>query len=152
MPSIVRTSAPSAWTASIVQDLALRPSTWTVQAPQLLVSQPICVPVSPKTSRSTWTRRRRGSTSASRASPLTVMETCWVVIGASSRERQRALERPVQRSNGQLGDHRPLVLGGPAKVARGFAHRRGRFRRRPDRFLGGLPAGEGRLRGGGGKR
>ncbi len=39
--------APSAWTASIVHDLALSPSTWTVQAPQLLVSQPMWVPVRP---------------------------------------------------------------------------------------------------------
>ena len=48
MPSMVFTSAPSAWTASIVQDLALSPLTWTVHAPQLLVSQPMWVPVSPK--------------------------------------------------------------------------------------------------------
>ena len=47
MPSMVLTSRPSAWTASIVQDLALSPSTWTVHAPQLLVSQPTWVPVSP---------------------------------------------------------------------------------------------------------
>ena len=50
IPSIVRISAPSAWTASIVHDFALRPFTCTVQAPQLLVSQPMWVPVSPKTS------------------------------------------------------------------------------------------------------
>ena len=48
MPSIVLTSAPSAWTASIVQDFALSPLTWTVHAPQLLVSQPMWVPVRPK--------------------------------------------------------------------------------------------------------
>ena len=72
MPSMVLIVAPSAWTASIVHDLALSPSTMTVHAPQLLVSQPMCVPVSPKSSRRRWTSRRRGSTSASRASPLTV--------------------------------------------------------------------------------
>ena len=48
MPSMVLTSAPSAWTASIVQDFALSPLTWTVHAPQLLVSQPMWVPVRPK--------------------------------------------------------------------------------------------------------
>jgi hypothetical protein len=37
---MVLTSRPSAWTASIVHDFALSPSTWIVQAPQLLVSQP----------------------------------------------------------------------------------------------------------------
>ena len=65
IPSMVLSSRPSAWTASIVHDLALSPSTWTVQAPQLLVSQPTCVPVSPRLSRRKWTSRRRGSTSAS---------------------------------------------------------------------------------------
>ena len=76
MPSMVLTSRPSAWTASIVHDLALSPSRWTVHAPQLLVSQPTCVPVSPNVSRRRWTRRRRGSTSASWASPLTVTVMC----------------------------------------------------------------------------
>ena len=65
IPSIVLISRPSAWTASIVHDLALWPSTWTVHAPQLLVSQPMWVPVSPRSSRRKWTSSRRGSTSAS---------------------------------------------------------------------------------------
>ncbi len=47
MPSIVVTSLPAAWTASSVQLLTDSPSTWHVQAPQLDVSQPMCVPVSP---------------------------------------------------------------------------------------------------------
>ena len=72
MPSMVVIVAPSACTASMVHDLALRPSTMTVHAPQLLVSQPTWVPVSLNVSRSRWTSSRRGSTSASRASPLTV--------------------------------------------------------------------------------
>ena len=80
MPSMVLISEPDAWTASMVHDFALRPSTWTVHAPQLLVSQPTCVPVSPNSSRSRWTRRRRGSTSASIGAPLTVRETCCVVM------------------------------------------------------------------------
>ena len=42
---MVVTSEPSAWTAKIVHDLALRPSMSTVQAPHWLVSQPTCVPV-----------------------------------------------------------------------------------------------------------
>ena len=52
MPSIVVTSRPSAWTASTVQDFTATPSRCTVQAPQLEVSQPTCVPVSPR-----WSRR-----------------------------------------------------------------------------------------------
>src|SRR5690242_20301417 len=125
-PSIVLISEPWAWTASIVQDLALRPSTWTVHAPQLLVSQPTCVPVSPKTSRRRWTRSSRGSTSASRASPLTVTVMCWVVIVAPcSRVGQRPDERLAERAEGQLGDHRALVLDGSADVGGRVAHRRG---------------------------
>ena len=50
-PSIVRTSAPSTWTASTEHDFTLCPFRWTVQAPQLLVSHPTTVPVSPSRSR-----------------------------------------------------------------------------------------------------
>src|SRR6185436_5646668 len=46
--------------------------------PQLVVSQPTCVPVRPRWSRSQCTRRSRASTSASRRSPLTVSST-WTV-------------------------------------------------------------------------
>ncbi len=45
MPSMVRDRAPSACTANMVQDFTDWPSRSTVQAPQWLVSQPICVPV-----------------------------------------------------------------------------------------------------------
>ena len=45
-PSTVRTLWPDAMTASMVQDLTGTPSTSTTQVPQLLVSQPQCVPVS----------------------------------------------------------------------------------------------------------
>ena len=65
-PSIVVTLEPSAWTASIVQLFTALPSTWTVQAPHWLVSQPTWVPVRSRSSRSTWTRSRLGSTSTSR--------------------------------------------------------------------------------------
>ena len=46
-PSTVWTSRPSAWTASTVHDFTGVPSSRTVQAPQLVVSQPMWVPVSP---------------------------------------------------------------------------------------------------------
>ena len=51
MPSMVRTSAPEAWTAKIVQDFTDLPSISTVQAPQCDVSQPICGPVIDRFSR-----------------------------------------------------------------------------------------------------
>ena len=63
-PSTVVTSWPSAWTASIVQLLTGLPSKSTVQAPQLVVSQPVWVPVSPRPWRSRWASSSRGSTSA----------------------------------------------------------------------------------------
>ena len=44
-------SVPSAWTASMVQDFTVLPSTMTVQAPQDDVSQPTFVPVRPSVSR-----------------------------------------------------------------------------------------------------
>ena len=51
IPSIVVTSLPSAWTASTVQLFTASPSRCTVQAPQLLVSQPTTVPTLPSCSR-----------------------------------------------------------------------------------------------------
>ena len=62
-PSTVVTSRPSACTASTVQDFTGTPSSSTVQAPQWVVSQPMWVPVSRKSSRSRWTSSRRDSTS-----------------------------------------------------------------------------------------
>jgi hypothetical protein len=41
MPSIVIKSDPSAWTANIVHDFTASPFASTVQAPQILVSQPM---------------------------------------------------------------------------------------------------------------
>ena len=102
-----------------MQDFALSPSTWTVQAPQLLVSQPMWVPVRPKSSRSKWTSRRRGSTSASCASPLTVTVMCCVVIvRPPTRTRGRA-----RRRGGAPGRSSPR----PSRAC----SRRGRGRRRP---------------------
>jgi hypothetical protein len=65
-------SFPSACTASMVHDFTGRPSTSTVQAPQLVVSQPMWVPVSPSPRRIRWASSSRGSTSAIFFSPLTV--------------------------------------------------------------------------------
>ncbi len=62
--SIVRTLCPSQLAARVVQDLTGRPSMWTTQAPQLEVSQPQWVPVSPSVSRRKWTSSRAGSISS----------------------------------------------------------------------------------------
>src|SRR6266478_1156533 len=50
-PSMVVTSEPDACTASTVHDLMALPSSRTVQAPQIEVSHPTCVPVRPRMSR-----------------------------------------------------------------------------------------------------
>src|SRR4051794_24008406 len=123
---MVLTSRPSAWTASIVHDFALSPSTWTVHAPQLLVSQPTCVPVSPKLSLRRWTSRRRGSTSASWASPLTLTEMCWVLMVAGLlRVREGAFGGVAECPQGQLRGHRPLVFDRSPNVADGAGLRSG---------------------------
>ncbi len=61
---------PLACTASTLQDFTLRPSRWTVQAPQLLVSHPITVPVLPSFSRRYCTSSIRGSTSSVTCRPV----------------------------------------------------------------------------------
>ena len=48
---MVVTSAPSAWTASRVQDFTDCPSRWIVQVPHDVVSHPTFVPVRPSPSR-----------------------------------------------------------------------------------------------------
>ncbi len=66
------TSLPSACTASTLHDFTLVPSRWIVQAPQLLVSQPMTVPVLPSFSRRYCTSSIRGSTSSETEAPSTV--------------------------------------------------------------------------------
>ena len=81
-PWIVVTSLPSTWTARTLHAFALRPSMRTVQAPQFEVSHPIGVPTRPRSSRSQWTRRSRGSTSPWRWIPSTVTPI-WVITVSS---------------------------------------------------------------------
>src|ERR1700746_21088 len=78
------TSAPSSCTGSTVQDLIALPFTWTTQAPHCEVSQPTCVPVSRRFSRSNWTRSVRGSTSAVTDLPFTVRETAAICASSDS--------------------------------------------------------------------
>ena len=76
MPSIVAISCPPAIAASTVHDFTGSPSMSTVQAPQLLVSQPQWVPWSSRVSRRKCTSRSRGSISWVTSWPLTVIVTC----------------------------------------------------------------------------
>ena len=84
MPSIVRMSAPFACTANTVHDFTDLPSRSTVQAPQWLVSQPICGPVMFCSSRKKWMSKVRGSTNASMVLPFTFMETCDLAMAFAS--------------------------------------------------------------------
>src|SRR5215468_5967631 len=86
----------------MVQDFTVLPFRMTVQAPQLLVSQPTCVPVSPRTSRIKCTNSSLGSTGASRRLPLIV--TCTDSFFAMT----------VPRMEIAIG--RPVAEHGPARV------------------------------------
>ena len=75
------------------------------------------VPVRPKLSRRRWTSSSRGSTSASRASPLTVSVTCCVRHRLLlSLHAAGALDGLAERPDGHLRDHRALVVGRAADV------------------------------------
>ena len=110
---MVVSSRPSACAASSVHDLTDSPSSSTVQAPQLDVSHPTFVPVSPRVSRRKYTRSVRGSTSAARIAPLTVTETC--VMGASFCSPAAFLgraSRSVDPSSGAVESRRAPVEEG----------------------------------------
>src|SRR5260370_18788842 len=61
--------------ANSVHALTVRPFKSTVQAPQYVVSQPMCVPVRFRFSRKNSTSSVRGSTNAFRGSPFTRTRT-----------------------------------------------------------------------------
>ena len=73
-PSIVVTSLPAAWTASIRQERTGRPSRMTVHAPQTPCSHPRCVPVKLRSSRRKSASVLRASGEPVRVAPLTVSE------------------------------------------------------------------------------
>ena len=75
MPSMVVILAPSACTANMVQLFTDLPSRSTVQAPQWVVSQPMCAPVRLSSSRRKWMSSMRGSTRPSTSRPLTFIFT-----------------------------------------------------------------------------
>src|SRR5262249_49190885 len=137
-PSTVVTLAPSACTASTVQDFTGLPSRWTVHAPQCEVSQPTCVPVMPNTSRMRCTSSRRDSTSASRFAPLMVT----LILCVATSVPPRSLDRLLQRPRREHARHLLLVLDRAAPVRRRLALRRGELRRLCDRLVVGRLAGQ----------
>src|SRR5215211_5612886 len=153
-PSTVRTSRPFACTAKTVQDLAGVPSSSTVQAPQLVVSQPMWVPVRPTVSRRKCASSIRGSTSAERGSPFTVTSTRRVIglVCAASGAvvstwaiLPSLLCVPCRRPQASLRedpDDVALVVGGAAEVAPGLRVLGGQTRRLADGVVIQLRAGE----------
>src|SRR5918995_371620 len=114
-PSTVVMLRPSTWTANKVHDFTGVPSSRTVHAPQLLVSQPTCVPVRPNAVRRKWTSSVRGSTSPDRSTPLTV-----TVTFISSSLRLCVLERLGEAPPREDAHDLTLVLGRSAHVVLGF--------------------------------
>src|ERR1700674_252967 len=126
--------------ANSVHDLTVRPFKSTVQAPQYVVSQPMCVPVKFRFSRKNSTSSVRGSTSASRGLLFTRMhtETFSTPDIFVSRLHAFAARAPHRGSNRALHQRRhqcALVIRGTAHVALRF----GRFPRRFSRALNRLP-------------
>src|SRR5213076_841156 len=101
---MVRTSWPSAITASVVQDLTALPSRCTTQAPHCEVSQPTWVPVSRRFSRSNWTRRVRGSILAFTGLPFTIREILAISTLLSCTAAYR-LRRRLNSFQGHIMGH-----------------------------------------------
>src|SRR5260370_41295291 len=80
MPSTVVIPAPSASTANIVQAFTAAPLNNTVQAPQYVVSQPMCVPKRSSPSLKNPTSNKRGSTSREYSLPLTFTRTATLAL------------------------------------------------------------------------
>src|SRR5450432_3235466 len=107
---MVRTSWPSAITASVVQDVTALPSRWTTQAPHCEVSQPTWVPVSRRFSRSNWTRRVRGSILAFTGLPFTIREILAIstLLSCTAAYRLRRRLKSFQGHNmGHPGNEQP---------------------------------------------
>src|SRR6266436_8450499 len=131
-PSTVMISPPSAIGANIVQDFVVRPFSRTVQAPQYVVSQPICVPVRLKCSRSNSTSRVRGSTSASRGSPLTrtrtrIFSTPDIFVSRLNLFPARPPRRDSNCPLDESGDQDAFVIRGASHVVLRFRGRARRF-------------------------
>src|ERR1700722_10766446 len=103
--SMVRTSAPSAVSARMVQDFTALPFTCTTQAPHCEVSQPTCVPVNRRFSRRNCTSRVRGSTSALTGLPFTIILTAGIGLLPDSMEWPvfRVRRQPRRNSRAKSG-------------------------------------------------
>src|SRR6478752_1582209 len=128
--STVRTSRPPAIAARTVHVLTGSPSIQATHTPQLLVSQPQCVPVSPSSSRRKWTSSIRPSISRVTVSPLTLIVTCMSAVPSVAALRAGlvagdagpdAFDGRAQRAAGELVGEVPLEVGAAPVVAGGRA-------------------------------
>src|SRR5262245_14931121 len=106
--------------ANMVHDLTALPSTSTVHAPQIDVSQPMCGPVNPRTSRRKCMSNNRGSTSWVCFFPLMLAvidrfmrspssgnhdtPTEVQVIGRSGANREHAISKEVRCQSATQSD------------------------------------------------
>src|SRR5262245_34418004 len=116
------TSAPSACTANMVHDFTAFPFKITVHAPQLLVSQPTCVPVSPSASRIKCTSSSRDSAAASRSWPLifSLIISFFAIAPVLRLLFACPLSGPRQSAFGELLDQTLFVLHRPAQIRAGL--------------------------------
>src|SRR5260370_1664296 len=114
--------------ANSVHALTVRPFKSTVQAPQYVVSQPMCVPVRFRFSRKNSTSSVRGSTTALRGSPFTrprtePVSTPAIFVSCLHSLAASAAQRDAERALHQCRHQRTLIVRGTAHVALRF----GRF-------------------------
>src|SRR5204862_5973435 len=88
------------------------PLTCTTQAPHWLVSQPTCVPVSPRCSRSSCTNKVRPSTVADAGLPLTVRLTVFCMEPSLTQAFQHPRARCLHRGRGEFRAPPRLGQGG----------------------------------------
>src|SRR3954452_213802 len=110
-PSTVVISYPPTCPAAVRQEQTGAPSTRTVQAPQSPASQPIFVPIRPRSSRKTCDRRFVAAAATRTSLPLTLNESS----GATSSMRVR-LGRLHERPSDQLARGVHAIRRGCADV------------------------------------
>src|SRR5579864_9502119 len=116
-PSIVTTSFSPTRPTGSKQDITPRPPSRTVQLPHSPPSHASLAPVRSRSSRSTSIRERRGSTTTTRASPLTLSLTGRSRVSVMTLIKERPVPRQTDRCGATLATlahplHLAWFLGG----------------------------------------
>src|SRR5258706_3697220 len=110
----------------MVHDFTAAPFIKTVQAPQYVVSHPICVPVSSRSSRRNSTSKHRGSTTRECSLPLTRTwtETFCALSGIDVADLHLSPSGPLKsclrRTFDQRVHHLPLIFSRTAHIRLGI--------------------------------